>query len=292
MNIVVISPIHNLNISENINNQYMVLAWLLQEEPGYVDYFKKLKAKNPSAWVTCDNGLNEGRLVKGQELVDLAKEISSDEIITPDVYMDAAETIVETGKFIEEYHDQFGDMNVMSVPQGNDKESFMACFNSFKEHDKIDTLGIGYRNLYEAFKSEMEEMSIEDWEEIGIENAANLKDCIHEHTFYYTLSRLYFLKKYVDFNKLARMGKNIHLLGIYNPYELSYYNKIFNKSELRLIRSCDSAAPNQAAQVGLKINPDYGVVDKPVKYLDFKSEMTDDQISLAVENIEQIRSWV
>ena len=291
MNIVVISPINDLNISENIDNQYMVLAWLLQEEPKYLDYFKKIHSKH-DCYVTLDNGLNEGRLVKGQELVDLAVAINADEVITPDVYMDGFHTVQETSLFLNNHLEELKDINVMAVPQGNDKPSFTACFSTFLRDKRINTLGVGYRNLYEAFKPEMEGMTNEDWKQFGIKNVESLRSAIKESTFYYTVSRLYFLKKYVDFGALKEHNKNIHLLGLWNPFELSLYNDIFTEEEMSYIRSCDSAAPNQAAQAGVTIDPGFGVTDKPAAYLDFKSKMTKDQVELAFKNIEQIRSWV
>jgi len=292
MNIVIISPINDLNISENINDQFMVLAWLLQEEPSYLKYFKKLKKKHPNVFVTLDNGLNENRLVKGQELIDLALDINADEIITPDVYMDGPNTITETSIFLDNHLDVLKNLNVMSVPQGHDRASFLSCFENFLEDKRINTLGIGYRNLYKALQPEMEKMSNEEWTNFGIPNVKKLRSIIKESTFYYTVSRLYFIRKYVSFIQLREHNKNIHLLGLWNPYELSLYKTIFSEDELKYIRSCDSAAPNQAAQVGVKFDSSYGVLDKPIAYLDFKSKMTDDQIKMSLENIEQMRSWI
>lgn len=297
MNVALIAPINNLDLSAWFSDYHMVLAWLCLQEDKYRLHYKKLREVSQDAYIILDNGANEKKLIGGLTLMDLAKSIGASEVIAPDVYLNGPETFKQSSEFLNLF---WGDchnngIKVMVVPQGRDRKDLLDCYVAFLVDHRTDVLGIGYRNLYEAFKGEMETLTPSDWEvqcRVPAHIIHTLKTNLTDETFYYTLSRIYFIKKYVNMLRLSFLGKKLHLLGCYNPFEISLYKMCFTKEELQLIRSIDTAAPFQAAQMGVHYNENFGVVNKPKAYLDFTIPLTDDGVNLSIENIKMMEKWL
>lgn len=292
MKLALISPIEHLNVSQEFSDIHMVLAHLLNH-PKYRNFYKGLKNVQQDAFVICDNSANEGFMIKDKQILSLAEKINADEIVAPDKYHDADITIYETKKFLETYFDSDikDKYTVMAVPQGNNIEEFMKCYNAFLEDDRINTLGLGYRNLVPAFSDEMFVLTDSDWIDLGIDEIEILQNRLEDNCFNYTLSRFFFLKSFVNFRSLKKHNKKIHLLGLYNPYELSIINKTLTRTQLQGIRSCDSASPWQAAQCGILFNSDFGVVAKPKQYLDFEHISEVGEINVLEKNLKIIKKW-
>jgi hypothetical protein len=81
------------------------------------------------------------------------------------------------------------------------------------------------------------------------------------------------------------------LLGLYNPYELKIINDNLSPGKLKYIRSCDSAAPWQAAQCNITFNKDYGVVTKPKAFLDFDKKSINNEVEVLEKNLILIKKW-
>jgi len=286
--IAVIAPVYDLELSDELSHLYMVLSWLCKEDPQYKSHYTNIKRKQDDAYVILDNGMNEGKMSSDQEIISTAHDINANEIICPDVYLDSSGTVRKTKKFLNVYYNGYvkGKFSVMGVLQGRDKESFLNCYDEFLNDDRINFLGVGYRNLMEPFKEE-----IDNWK-TDLIDMDYLKKNLSDDCYYYTLSRLYFLRNILDFKKLKDNNKSIHLLGIYNPFELSLYSKLFSDDELLHIRGCDSAAPCQAAQAGVAFDKTYGVKDKPQSMLAFEARMDGNVNRLAKHNIEIMKEWV
>jgi len=286
--IAVIAPVYDLELSDEMSHLYMVLSWLCKEDPQYKSHFANIRRKHKDSYVILDNGMNEGKMSSDEEIIITADEINANEIICPDVYLDARATIDKTKDFLDKYHTAYinKSFNVMAVLQGNDRDSFLKCYRSFLRDDRINFLGVGYRNLMKPFRED-----IDKWKPKGID-IGYLKEHLDEDCYYYTLSRLYFLTEVLSFAKLRQCNKSIHLLGIYNPFELSLYKKLIHPTEMLMIRGCDSAAPCQAAQAGVVFDKSYGVKDKPKALLDFDKRMDGNVNRLAKHNIEIMKEWV
>lgn len=291
MKLILISPFEYLNESTRISNHHMVLGHLLSNQK-YKNFYKNIKKEQPDSFVICDNSANEGYMLKGQELISLAAEINADEIIAPDKYHDAETTYKETMSFLDDYYDDYlkNNYKVMAVPQGDTLEDYYDCYCAFVDDERIDTIGIGYRNLIPAVMDNIADMNKYDFN-ISDEMWSALNNHLEDNCFNYTMSRLWFLRMLVKFKKLAIRNKQIHLLGLYNPYEIKILNTALKKAEKKRIRSCDSAAPWQAAQASVVFNKNYGVVTKPKEYVDFEQLLTDDQMVIFNQNINLIKEW-
>jgi hypothetical protein len=294
MKLALISPIPYLSKSIEVSNYHMVLGHLLKDEI-YNRFYQDLKINQPDSYVICDNSANEGFMLKGQELIDLAKYIKADEIIAPDKYHDAETTVKETMSFLDDHWDKqlAGKFKIMAVPQGETMTDYFDCYGEFLDDDRIDVIGIGYRNLIPAFIDAVGMITPAMWEQFGLpkEIVDVLFSKLEDNCFSYTMSRLYFLKNLVKFKTFAHRSKQIHLLGLYNPYELHLINTLFAPAELKRIRSCDTAAPWQAAQANVAFNKDFGVVTKPKAFVDFKQTLTDNQMVLFAHNMGLLKKW-
>ena len=294
MDLAVISPVHDLDLSDELSHLYLILSWLCKEDPQYKNHWKTIKNQYKDSYIILDNGANEGKLSEDLDLLKLALDINVDEIVLPDEYLNTKQTINKTKSFLSNYYSKHisGMFNTMAVLQGEEIHDFLSCYKTFLTDSRINILGVGYRNLVEPFKNDIHNIGDNEWRLLGVDNIEYLSEMVSEETFYYTLSRVYFLRRIINFDDLKKYKKKIHLLGIWNPIELSLYNKMFTEEELSFIRGCDSAAPCQAAQAGVEFNPKYGVKDKPKAYLDFEKQMTPEKKQLAKKNIDVIREWV
>lgn len=290
MKLAIITPIPHLSESEPCSNIFMVLGHLLKN-PLYRDYYNNLRNINSDAYVLCDNSANEGFMLKGQELLNLAESVNANEIIAPDKYHDAKTTMDETFSFLNNFYDEgiAGKFNVMAVPQGNTIEEYLECYEAFVADKRINVIGVGYRNLIPALMQQIFDMTDEML--LSIPNIEQLTESLEDNCYNYTLSRLYFFLNYVKFKSLAYHKKSIHLLGLYNPYELKLLNQCLSKNQLKHIRSCDSAAPWQAAQVGVRFNEKYGTTIKPKMFLDFDMKSDGWQKAAYEHNIKLLRKW-
>lgn len=271
---------------------HMVLGHLLKDET-YRMFYSHLKALDPEAYILCDNSANEGYMLKGTELLSLAESIHADEIIAPDKYHDSEVTINETFDFLDNYYESSikGKFKVMAVPQGETLDEYVGCYEEFADDPRIDVIGIGYRNLIPAIIDDIFLLDDNDWKALGINNPEILFENLEDNCFNYTMSRVLFLKTWPKFRKLNKANKRIHLLGLYNPIELKLINECLTKSELKIIRSCDSAAPWQAAQSSLRFNDGFGVVTKPKAFLDFNMKCTAEQLDIFKFNWNLLKHW-
>lgn len=293
MKFIDIAPVHDLDQIKD-QDTHMILAWLLKDSQEYMEFYINLKKLNPKNYYILDNGANESSLFADGQLMFYARQINADEIVLPDKFDDCYGTHNASMRFITEYGVECHDKNIkfMGVIQGIYPEVFRSCYDIFSGSSQIDVIGIGYRNLLKPFSEEISNVSIEQWKKWGIDNIDTLIKKLEDNTFLYTMSRVYFLKKYVNFTLLKRSGKRIHLLGLTNPIELSLYKKMFDPQELKMIRGCDSATAFQAAQANVHFDKSYGVVTKPKKLLEFKRKLSDNELNLMKYNRQIINEWM
>ena len=293
MKIGLITPIPHLNDDVLKRSSFHMVLGHLLENNKYYDFYQHLKERDPNAYILCDNSANEGYMLKGNELLTLADNIDANEIIAPDKYHDYNVTIHETFSFLDDFYEKDikDRFKVMAVPQGKTLGEYLECYDEFTKDPRIDVIGIGYRNLIPALMDDISTFFREDWKRIGINEINILINSLEDNCFSYTLSRILFMKSYAKFQRLKRTNKLIHLLGLYNPIELKIINNIFTKSQLANIRSCDSAAPWQAAQVNLRFNKQYGVMVKPKAFLDFEQECNPEQQYIFEYNWKLLKEW-
>jgi hypothetical protein len=81
------TPLCLLNDSEKFNDYDYCLPHLLDEEEGYLEYFKQAKAKG--RYIIMDNSLHElGKAYDSDRLMYWISELEPDEFIVPDVWED------------------------------------------------------------------------------------------------------------------------------------------------------------------------------------------------------------
>ena len=294
MKLSIIAPIQDLELSKRLSNYYMVLSWLALEQPNYCQFYKDIKKNDKKSFIILDNGAAENKPIDGRQLIELAQEMKVDELVLPDAYGDGNKTTVLSNEFIDNHIKLIKKMKLllMGVVQGTTKEEFLRCYDNFLNNNNIKTIGIGYRNLLHPFLREMEQFSHNYWEELGIKDVRYLVNKLENNTFYYMLSRLYFIRNYVNFEELKKNKKKIHLLGLWSPRELAYYHKVFDKNELEFIRSNDSASVCQAAQTNIYYDKTYGTMNKPKRILDFYRKLTLEELAIVDYNINIIKEWI
>ena len=289
MKAATIAPIYNLDLCDSFSHLYLALQFLCASDPQYKAYFANIKRKHKDSYIILDNGANEQKLCEPVELLTSAKEINADEIVCPDVYENTDDTIKMTQDFLDKYHYDYIENNfkTMAVLQGLDRESFLKCYNEFIKDPRINVLGVGYRNLMRPFREDIDKV---DWDGI---DTKYLKEKLDNDCYYYTMSRLYFLRHVLDFNKLKENNKRLHLLGSYNPFEMKFYREPwFTSEQLGFIRGWDSACCAQAAQANVLFDKTYGVKDKPKAILGFDKHMGGNTLQLCKENISILKGWL
>lgn len=284
----IISPVYDLDLSDSLSHTYLILSWLCKKDPQYKSYWNNIKRKYNDAYVILDNGANEGQLSSDRDILSLALEMNVNEIVAPDEYLNADFTIEKTKKFLDDYYEDYikGRLNIQAVIQGRTKEDFLKCYNYYLNEPRINIIGIGYRNLYEPFIDEMKDWFNRSGDFVTLKNKP-----IEEKTFYYTISRFYFINQYIETVDILNNDKQIHMLGLTNPYELHIIKQL-PKEKFELIRSCDSAAPIQAAQANVLFDKNYGVKSKPKAMLDFEERLSSEQRMLAQQNIQIMKEWI
>ncbi len=298
MNFAPILPIHDLDLSYPYHF-HMLLAWAADNET-YSTFYKNRKKNNSGLYYILDNGANEDKVISGKQYIDIAYELEVSEIIAPDVYQDYNQTLEKTYSFIENDYPELEKkgVNLMAVLQGKTFKELLEGFEIYLKNPKIDIIGIGYRNIVTAMLEKscidggMTKMTSHEWEGLGIREYKRLAKWCTAETLNYTLSRIYFLRKLVDLVNVHNHFKKIHLLGLFNPYELLLFRQAFSMEEFDdIIRACDSAAPVQAAQVYVEFDM-YGVKTKPKKYLDMFSPLGKKQREIAEKNLQKINNWI
>jgi len=296
MKVAIITPIYNPEYADWLSHFYMVLAHIAKKDPQYKNYWCNIKNKYWDSYVLLDNGCNENSLVTDLELLGLAAELKVDEIVAPDVFGSGVDTIHKTYTFLDTHYEKYirDNFQVMAVLQGKNRGDFMMSYKVFMEEPRINTIGVGYRNLYEPFIDDMNKLTGDDWQKL-IKVPYNhdvLQFNVDQKTFYYTLSRLYFMRRTNIFKDAFNNNKLIHLLGLTNPFELYILNKALTPVEKALIRGLDSASPIQAAQAGIVFEPRYGVKTKPQAMLEFDKRLTEEQKILVEKNINIMKEWL
>lgn len=141
MKVATILPQNLLShISEE--NYHMCLAHLLFK-PGmeaYTEFYKAQCAKEGS-YVIMDNGLIEGDPQPIEVLVEKALKVGAHELILPDVFFDAAETVKAVEGAVKYILDNNVRINLMVVPQGETLTEWSWCAQKLIDYN-IECVGV------------------------------------------------------------------------------------------------------------------------------------------------------
>ena len=245
-----IPPINHLDLME-INDRYFCLAHLC-ENKDYLEYFKKKSEEGK--FVIIDNGAAEKSLVNTEYLLNLIKTIRPTEIIAPDILFDCDKTLEELGAFQEKWNDLEYKPDVMGVPQGDNPESYLACYLEMLHNSFVKTIGLSKISIPKSFAEITGSYSV-------------------------SVNRRYLIKL---LNELDLIKKPLHLLGMRNPNEYKAYKH-------DLIRSSDSCYTILSA-INNKTLKDIqdDINETPENY--FHLILTNKQLELAKLNINTLNT--
>lgn len=225
------------------DDMHMALAQLIGE-PGmedYTDFYKN--GRKFYSYLILDNGAAEGKTMPIAMIADKAELIRASEIVLPDAYKDAKDTLrlhADAIDYLLERYDGAENIpfKLMAVPQGSNREEWMACAKELLTTypDIIDTVGIP-KHL------------VDTW---GSRDAR--------------LEALALLDQEKDFNI---RNYEIHLLGCWKtPLEVLMVAKAAEQGSIPMVRSCDSAIPYVYARNNMRFDDDDRPDNNPIDFKD------------------------
>ena len=129
-------PLCLLEDSRKFNDYEYCLPHLLDEEPGYLEFFKQ--SKKEGRYIIMDNSLHElGEAYDSARLLHWIHELQPDEFIVPDVWEDMTNS-VQNAEIWKEYEFPEGVEKVVVVQATTLQEAF-ECTKMYKE--------LGYKKI-------------------------------------------------------------------------------------------------------------------------------------------------
>ena len=222
------TPMCLLEDSIKFNDYDYCLPHLLDEEPKYLEYFKKAKAEG--RYIIMDNSLHElGEAYTHERLIHWVNEIKPNEFIVPDVWENCEESMQNAE--IWNFYDFPEDVEKIAVVQAKTIHEASECTKRYKD--------LGYGKICYSY------------------GASYYNDvCPHPNKdLGKALGRLFVI------NALMKMGDikqddRIHLLGCAVPQEFGWYKNI------NCIESIDTSNPVMAALEDVQYK-NYGLYKKP-----------------------------
>ena len=253
MQLALIPPHKYLKTYQDESDLFMCLAPFL-EDPAYFEFFVQ-KARE-GKYVIMDNGAAEGKLLTGKEQMQWALALKPHEVIAPDYLHDGQKTRGATEQFLDEHYDELAEHNIAvnAVVQGATLEDALCTLDTFEADGRIEVISLPFAGL--DFFSDF-----------------NVPEAINK-TQRNALSRLWF-------TKTVYITKPAHLLGLYQPLELSYHNDT--------IRSCDTSLPFKMTLVHDLILGS-GIGEKPDFGDEYFTSSLDNVQSLAAHNIRELQN--
>lgn len=256
-----------------ISNHHIVLPHLYDTTPGYLDAYKKLS--DSGDFIMQDNSIFELKQVVAGDLIDFGKRVGASEIVVPEVLRDFKTSRDRQQDFFgsRAYNCNSGSFWYAAVIQGKSYSELVKHYNWLASIDEVDTIGISFNYEFDAFGDRNEEKRHSGWNRFSIIRRM-MKDRVWDST------------------------KTHHLLGMYNPAELSAYYRIcderYEPSDfLNSIRSNDSSSCFWHSLYGVKFELQSGFLYKKIEtHVDFNSCYTDQsQINFFNFNSVCIEKW-
>lgn len=119
---------------------YMCLCNVCIKNQTYKDFYKKQVEKG--AFVLMDLGTAENDRMAPQTMLEMINYIHPTEIILSDVLLDCDETLRQSEKALQFYEDNKVNCQFMLAVQGKNFDEWKRCLESFKQIDKITTIGV------------------------------------------------------------------------------------------------------------------------------------------------------
>jgi hypothetical protein len=137
----------------------LAIPSLLKHAP-YVGLYRR--AKRLGNYVILDNGLAEGQAASPSYLLEVAKDLSVDEIVAPDMMTDTKGTLTGVRSFLSRHEAAINGFNVMAVAQGRSMQEFRRCTKAYSDMPAITTLGVP-RHMLTTLNSRSARIDFVQW---------------------------------------------------------------------------------------------------------------------------------
>lgn len=124
-------------------NCHLVLSQYYRKLKDYREFF--LKRQQRGDFIILDNGAAELKTsVEGFSVIDIARELKPTVVVAPDAIYKSQLTMSMTDVFLKTNWFELDALNikVMGVPQGENQEEWLECYNKFNNDPHIAWLGI------------------------------------------------------------------------------------------------------------------------------------------------------
>jgi len=250
-------PLCLLEDSRKFNDYEYCLPHLLDEEPGYLEFFKQ--SKKEGRYIIMDNSLHElGEAYDSARLLHWIHELQPDEFIVPDVWEDMTNS-VQNAEIWKEYEFPEGVEKVVVVQATTLQEAF-ECTKMYKE--------LGYKKICYSY---------------GASYYNNI--CPHPNQdLGKALGRLFVISVLYNQGVLTENDR-VHLLGCAVPQEFGWYEGI------KCIESIDTSNPIMATLENTKYS-NSGLYSKPKANMNDHFNMMYDEIdyNLLDYNLEKFKT--
>ena len=253
MQFYTIPPNSNLELIR-LGQRAFCLTQLYVKDKNYRNYFKQLKEQG--WWITMDSGIGDHNPVTQDVLFEAMKDLRPSEVIPVDTLFNREETLSNLEDFIQRLikEDLLDQVEIFACPQGKTKNEWLDCYTQLLANHHVKTIGLSKLAIPHAFLG-------------NASNDQGIMEARHECV------------EHLINNNLIQ--KPLHMLGMGSPLEMIKYRDLNNP----LFRSSDSCNSIWSAMNGLDWTKEqFERIRTPHDYFD--RIMTDEQITLAVKNIQ------
>tara|TARA_Y100000389_G_scaffold56859_1_gene52791 strand:+ start:238 stop:1035 length:798 start_codon:yes stop_codon:yes gene_type:complete len=250
------TPLCLLSDSRHFNDYDYCLPHLLDEEPGYLEYF--LESKRQGRYIIMDNSLHElGEAYSHERLIHWVNELEPNEFIVPDVWENCIESIQNAE--IWTLYDFPENTEKVAVVQATTLHEAAQCAKAYKN--------LGYGKICFSYGASY-------YNDIVTHPNKDLGKA---------LGRLVVISTLLKTGEL-KQDDRIHLLGCAVPQEFGWYK------DINCVESIDTSNPVMAALEGTRYTL-AGLNKKPKANMNDFFYMLDDQVNydLLEDNITSFR---
>ena len=250
------TPLCLLDDSLHFNDYDYCLPHLLDEEPGYLEYFRK--AKSAGRYIIMDNSLHElGKAYSSDRLMHWVNELEPNEFIVPDVWEDKTASIVNARSWANVIMPK--NTTKVAVVQAQTIHEAFECTRIYKD--------LGYKKIAYSY------------------GASYYNDiCVHPNKdLGKALGRVYVISTLYK-QKVLTKHDRVHLLGCQVPQEFAWYR------DIECIESIDTSNPVMAALEGIRYT-NAGLTEKPKANMNDYFYMLSEQVNydLLTHNLSKFR---
>lgn len=250
------TPLCLLGDSEKFNDYDYCLPHLLDEEEGYLEYFRQAKAKG--RYIIMDNSLHElGTAYNSERLIHWINELEPDEFIVPDVWEDRDTSVSNAKEWIKVILPK--NTTKVAVVQAKTIHEAFTCYKTYKD--------LGY-------------------EKIAFSYGASYYNNVIPHPnkdLGKALGRLSVISALLE-TKVISQNDRIHLLGCSVPQEFGWYRGF------ECIESIDTSNPVMATLENVRYS-NAGLNKKPKANMNDYFYMLSEQVNyeLLANNLLKFR---